>query len=527
MACRTFAGARLTAVLLAMAAMAAMAAVAQEPVPVVRFTVDRFVVEGDNPLSEARTQAVLAPFTGEHAGVDGLLAAADTLEGAIQDAGVAFQRVVLPPQALHDGVVVLRVVAFKVSQVEVRGAQHHSEANVRRSVPALKEGETPEVAAIARHLAVANRRPWKTTTLTFRESEREAAGLDATLEVEDRRPWSLWSGLGNTGSAPTGPLRWSVGGHFGNLFDRDHSLNASFTTSPGHAGQVQQWAIGYGAPVYGVGGAFSGYYVRSDVDTGRVLDLFDVSGAGTFAGLLYTQELGRRGRLSHRLSVGVDDRHFDNEVILAGTGTDIARDVRSRPASLHYAAEYTSDDWGLDFRLHYARNLESGGDNDDSAYGASRAGAEAGWDALRGGAAFSWSLPARWAARALFDGQYANEALTPGEQFGAGGASSVRGFSEREISGDDGLRASFELWPPAVSNTGPRFLIFADLGRVRFESAPAPGGQRTDTIASIGTGLRWGWKEHLSLQLDVGAIVEGTDTREHGARGHLNVLVQY
>ena len=71
--------------------------------PVVRFEVERFVVEGDNPLSEARTREVLAPFTGEHAGVDGLLAAADALERAIQEAGVPFQRVVLPPQPLHDG----------------------------------------------------------------------------------------------------------------------------------------------------------------------------------------------------------------------------------------------------------------------------------------------------------------------------------------------------------------------------------------------------------------------------------------
>ena len=519
---------RWIAMFLAGATAAAVVAVApaQEATPVVRFEVERFVVEGDNPLSEAQTRSVLDPFTGEHAGVDGLLAAADALEQAIRDVGVAFQRVVLPPQSLQDGEVVLRVAVFTVAGVEVRGAQHHSEANVRRSVPALREGETPDTGAIARALAVANRQLWKTTTLTFRESGTEAEGLDAVLGVEDRPPRLVWSGLNNTGSASTGLWRWSLGGSAGNLFDRDHTLDASFTTSPGHAGQVRQWGIGYGLPVYGLGGMLSGYFVRSDAETGRVLDAFDVSGAGKFGGVLYTQEFERRGRLFHRLAAGIDDRHFDNDVVFAGV--NFGQDVRSRPLSLHYAAEYAGDDWDLDFRLQYARNLESGGDNGDGAYHRNRAGAEAGWDAFRGGATLSRPLPAGWAVRGVFEGQYANEALIPGEQFGLGGIGSVRGFSEREVSGDDGLRASLELWSPAVpGGDGLWFLVFTDMGRMRFKGVPPASSPRDDTIASIGAGARWHWKEHVALQLDVGVVVEGTPAREHGARGHLNVLVRY
>ncbi len=515
----------LAVVLLAIAvAMTPAQAQTRAAAPVVRFQVERFVVEGENPLSEKRTRAVLAPFTGEHAGVDGLLAAADALERAIWEAGVAFQRVVLPPQSLRDGEVLLRVAVFKVARVEVRGARHHSEANVRRSVPALREGETPATGALARSLAMANRQPWKATTVTFRESETEAEGLDATLAVEDRRPWLFWSGLGNTGSAPTGPWRWSVGGSVGNLFDRDHAMNASYTTSPGHASRVRQWALGYSAPVYALGGTLSGYYVRSDVDSGRVLDLFDVSGAGAFGGVLYTHEFERWGRWMHRLSAGVDDRRFDSDAVFGGMDV-AAPPVRSRPVSLHYGAEYAGDDWGLDVRLSYARNVEWGGDNHDAAYHGNRAGAEVGWDVVRGGATVSWALSAGWSVRGVFEGQVAEEALIQGEQFGVGGADSVRGFAEREVSGDDGARASLELWLPAVPWTGVRPLLFADAGRVR--NAPVSGGPSNDTIASVGGGLRWSWKEHVALALDVGVVVEGTATREDGARGHVNVLVRY
>ena len=519
---------RISRTLLACLAPAVLAGAMTGPVqaqtPVVRFVVERFEVEGDNPLSRPRTQEILAPYTGEHAGVDGLLAAADALERAIEEAGVAFQRVVLPPQSLQEGTVVLRVAVLRVARVEVRGAKHHSAANVRRGVPSLREGETPDTGAIARDMAVANRLGWKIVNLTFRESETDPGGLDAVLEVRDRRPWLAWSGLDNTGSADTGPFRWSLGASAGNLFDRDHSVNASYVTSPGHAGQVSQWAVSYTAPLHGPGGTLSAYYVRSDVDTGRVLDAFDVSGAGEFAGLQYTRELRRRGRLSQRLSVGIDDRRFDNEVLFGGS--DIAPPaVRSRPVSLGWAGEYAGDGWGLDVRVQYARSLGGGSGNDDTAYGLNRAGARAGWDALRGGATLTRSSPGGWTARGLVDGQLANEALIAGEQFGVGGAGSVRGFSEREVAGDDGVRGSVELWSPAVAETGMRFLVFADAGRV---SAAADDDARPgDTIASVGAGLRWSWKEHVALLLDVGVIVEGTATREDGAHGHLNLQVRY
>lgn len=519
---------RTSRALLALLAWVVLAGAATAPAaaqtPVVRFVVERFAVEGDNPLSPTRTQEILAPFTGEHAGVDGLLAAADALEREIERAGVAFQRVVLPPQSLAQGTVVLRVAVFTVARVEVRGARHHSEANVRRSVPALREGETPDTGAIARDMAVANRQGWKTASLTFRESETDPEGLHAVLEVEDRRPWLVWSGLDNTGSAETGRFRWSLGASAGNLLDRDHTVSASYVTSPGHAGQVRQWAGSYAVPVYGLAGTLSAHYVRSDVDTGRVLDSFDVSGAGEFAGVRYTQELRRRGRLSHRLSVGLDDRRFDTEVVFGGSDEG-PPEVRSRPLSLGYAAEYAGDGWGVDARVQYARSLSGGSGNDDAAYAGNRAGARAGWDALRGGATLTLSLPAGWTARGVVDGQVAGEALVAGEQFGLGGASSVRGFSEREIAGDDGVRASVELWSPAVAPAGARFLAFADAGRM--SSAPGGAGPRRDTIASVGAGLRWSPGEHVALSVDVGVVVEGTATRESGAHGHLNLVVRY
>ena len=115
---------------------------AQE-IPLVKFTVDRFEVSGENPLSDEETQAILEPFIGDHVGLEGLLTAAETLQEAIQESGTPFTRVILPRQTLQEGVVQLEVIALTVSKVHVSGAEHHSEENIRRSVPDLEEGQQP------------------------------------------------------------------------------------------------------------------------------------------------------------------------------------------------------------------------------------------------------------------------------------------------------------------------------------------------------------------------------------------------
>ena len=94
---------RLAWFILAIVAFWGGPALADEPPPV-KFTVQRFQVDGDNPLDSTATAAALAPFLGEYASIDGLLAAKDALEHAFAAAGFSFHRASLPPQDLTSGV---------------------------------------------------------------------------------------------------------------------------------------------------------------------------------------------------------------------------------------------------------------------------------------------------------------------------------------------------------------------------------------------------------------------------------------
>jgi hemolysin activation/secretion protein len=478
----------------------------------IRFEVKGFLVEGDNPLGEDETRELLGAYVGGQEGLGGLEAAVNALQARLQEKDLIWHRVTLPAQTLEDGVVRLKVVEFRVGDITVSGNQHFSDANIRAGVPALRPGISPAAALLSRQLLLANEHTAKEVELKIRAAE-EPEEVDVVLEVVDRRPWSLFAGINNTGTDQTGELRATIGFQHSNLFQRDHSLTATYTTSPDDFSAVQQYGGFYRVPFYDISGVLSAFAVRSDVDSGTVAGSFDVTGRGDFYGLGYRQLFTPRGAYTHSAEIGLQDRYFDNEVFFleaAGIrGSDLGVDVRSRPLSLAYGGTYRFKQGTGGFDVAFVHNIPGGSENDDDAYGLARYQASVDWWALRLAAVLDYSLPRGWLARARFDGQYADQALIPGEQFGIGGERSVRGFDERVVSGDAGFSASVEAWTPPLKYD-VRLLVFGDLGVVENEDH-LPGETRSLTLGSTGVGLRWYWKDQLSLQADFAYILQGID----------------
>jgi len=489
---------------------------AQEQVPVVSFTVTEFAIEGKNPLDKAVTDKILAPYLGNHRGLDRLFQAVARFEKAILDSGHSFYRVVLPPQTMEGGRIILKVVAIKVAKIKISGNRYFSDANIRASVPGLKPGTTPNTRELARQLIVANHHASKQVTIRMKQGDQPDS-VDVELAVRDQKPWRLFTTLNNTGSTATGDLRFTAGFQYSNLFDLDHAITASYTTSPGHAGDVQQFGFNYRLPLYRLSGDLALFFTSSDVNTGRVAQVFDVSGAGRFKGLTYTQTFNNTGSYRHQASLAVEDRVFDNNVSFQGTPLGV--DVRSRPLTLGYHGEYVRERSRLNFDISYTRNLPSGRKNNNATYDASRpgTGADAEWQALRFSVNASHELPRKWLLNGALAGQYTGEPLISGEQFGVGGVNSVRGFEERGASGDKGLRGSLEVWTPSAPfMKNLRMLGFVDAGYVRTLKT-APGTLGSDTLLSAGVGLRWQWKNQINLQLDYGQSLR--DARTAGAGG--------
>lgn len=509
----------------------ATAQTAAPPVETPKFEISRFAVEGNSLLTEQEVAERTGAFTGTGRTFADVQLALDALQQAYRDRGWGAVTVILPEQELKDGVVRLRVVEGKVRKVAITGNRHHDEANVRHALPALREGATPNLDELARNIQLANENPTRQVAVTMRTGQQEG-DVEADVEVDDRKPSRFFASADNSGTNETGRYRVGLGYQHANLFNQDHVATVQWVTSPEQIDDVNIFGAGYRIPVYAWNGMFDFVAGYSDVDSGTVQGLFNVSGKGTVAGARYTQFLKRLGTaFEHRLAAGLDYRKYDNDVILVGGSPNLVPDYTVRPASLTYSATVRQARGRGGFYVAFNQNIPGGSKGGDADFAAARAGADADYHLWRYGADGAVDIYRDWQGRINFNGQYSSEPLVPGEQFGIGGANSVRGFLEREISNDRGYSAQFELYTPnfaSLLNAADwqmRALAFFDTGYVRRNDA-LPGEVARESIAGAGVGIRLGYRD-LNIRFEWATVTQpgGTqgsgDDRIHAAIGYI------
>lgn len=504
-----FAGPRacVAALALALAPAAQAQDLVSTPAPLA-FAVSGFEVRGDSPLPPDAVQALLAPFTGPQVTLARLQEAAAALEAALHARGHRLHHVVLPPQSIGERVV-LEVVPVRLARVEVRGARHAGEDNVRRSLPELREGHAPNLHRLAAQTALANESPVRQVQVALSESD-EPDRVDATVRVRDQRPWQLAVGLSNHGSDATGRERLTLVGRHANLGDRDLELLAAYTTAPARAGDVRQMGLSARWPWYDAGGLLAFTATRSDIsgDFGA----FTSRGAGRVLALAWTLPLPTGGQAQHHVSVGIEDRLFEAARI---DGQPVAglRDRRSRPLVVGYAGRSEAGQsqsqslsrWGVEA----AANTDTGQGNDLAAYQSENPRITTSrWRMLRASAHHQQAV-ARWTVTARAQAQHSAHALIAGEQFGLGGPTTVRGTrDERPLAGDGGLLLSLEVAAPPAAG-GLQGVAFVDAGWLRNAPPRTAYFPASDRIASAGVGVRLRG-EGVSLSVDYGRIIVGS-----------------
>ena len=517
------------AILATAAAGAGAAMQAADPAPI-RFEISRFDVTGNSLLPAAVVDRAVAPYAGKERDFGDVQRALEALEAAYQQAGYSVVTVELPEQELDRGVVQLRVVQARIGRIAVTNNRHADEANVRRSLPGLQVGQTPNIADVSGSLKLANDNPARKIALKL-QGGTAADEVDAVLDVTDEQPWKVMANFDNTGTGQTGKTHAGFVLQHANLFNRDHVLSLQYTTTVENPGRVKVYGVGYHVPLYALGDSLDFFGSYSNVDSGNVTaGVFDlaVSGKGAVYGARYTHNLAKRGRYASQLVLGVDYKAFRNSIVLLGQ--ELGNDVTVRPLSATYQGTWTLPDSELAGSAALVRNVPGGSRCSKEDFMRARLHASDDYTLLRLSGSYSRLLPGDWQARAIVNAQLTGDALVPGEQFGAGGVSSVRGFAEREIANDAGAGGNLELYTPNLCGKLAwqcRALAFYDTAHVTRKHA-LPGELQGTTIASAGLGLRVLLSGHVNLQLDYGHVLRGGATgRDDANRLHVRLGLSY
>lgn len=503
--------------------------------PIGRFEITRFEVEGNTLLSPEAMRALLAPYAGKSRDFGHVQRALEALETAYHQRGYKLVQVVLPEQELNQGVVRLRVVETRIGAVKVQGNQFFDAANIRRSLPGLREGEVPAIDDVSASLRMANESPVKKTTLNLQSGEQEGV-VDAVLKVQDEKPWTIGMNVDNAGQPATGAHNVGVSFQHANVWGLDHILSLQYQTTLEDPNKVGVYGVGYHIPLYGLGDSIDLFGSYSDVDAGTVLTALgnmNISGRGTVLGARYNQTLARRGEYDAKLIYGIDYKAYQSNAQIPGVSVQLGRDVTVRPLSLTYTGSWTPSSSQVNYYMSAIYNLAGGENGSSSDFSQVRAGATAWYKMLRFGASFSQALANDWQVRLMLNGQYTADALVPGEQFGAGGASSVRGYREREIANDKGFYASAEIYTPNLCARLPwdgaqcRALAFID-GAKLASSKPLANAQARNDISSVGVGMRITLQKNLAMQLDLGhAMASAGATSSDDNRLHFKMSLAY
>ena len=495
---------------------------------VLRFAIDRYVVEGASLLGQAEIDAAVAPYVGKNKDFSDVQRALEAVEESYFKRGYTAVRVSLPEQELEKGTVRFHVVEGRFGKVAVKDNRYASEANVLNALPSVRPGGVPRSRQIARELKLANENPARQMNVVLKAGEKDEE-VDANVIVTDSKPSAWGLTLDNTGSPETGRTRLGVSYRHANLFDKDHVASVQYLISPEQPSRVTVLGGSYKIPLYQSGDSLEFFAGYSDVNS-VVGGLGNFKGGGLLFSARYNHPLQRMGAFDPRLSFGLDWRNF-RRIEVAGSPLPIFNEIVVMPLSATYAAQAKFARSDLGFNVSLSANqtgMSKGAEADFAAYDTNPAAPKphANYGVVRYGASYSQLVGDDWQFRAALTGQRSNDVLVQGEQMRLGGADAVRAFSEGSENGESGARWNLEIYYPAFGegSVRTRALIFYDTGEVR----PANGAKVF--ITGAGFGLRTNFSEVVSLRLDVAQILhEGNDPSQRVGdwRAHIGLSATF
>jgi hemolysin activation/secretion protein len=430
-----------------------------------------------------------------------------------------------PPQDVSTGVVQLIVLVAKLGQVRTEGNQWFASGLLTRDIR-LKAGNEITSQTLLEDMDLLNQNPFRQVDLVYARGT-DFGMTDILLRVRDRTPDRVYAGYDDTGNESTGLGRVFAGINLGNVWGEDQQFSYQYTRSTDFD-QLQAHSASYSIPLpwrntFEIFGDWAEARTNSE-------GIIYLTGKTWEVGARYTIPLPMLGpSFSQSFDFGADYKWSNNNLAFGGTQV-FTSPVNIVQGVLGYTAAMTDSHGSTQGSLTgFYSPGGLGGLNHDSDLEVQRAGAQAQYEYIQLNLRRIERLPADFTAVLSILGQGSSARLLPIDQFGMGGALSVRGYDERIVNGDDGVSAQLEFRTPSrhLLNGIPdqtQALVFVDAGR-DWERDPIPG-EVDKTLAGAGPGLRMSIGTHGTIKVDYGWQLERLSGTRRG-RPHISAVISY
>lgn len=491
------------------AAESGTSATASRP-PAKSLYITEYRVLGVHALSRAEVESAVYPFLGPERTQEDVDQARAALEKAYQAKGYQTVFVQIPQQTVKKGVVMLQVTEGTVGRLRVNGSRYFSPSQIKAQAPSMAPGTVVDFNQVSRDIVALNQLPDRKVTPVMRAGEIPGT-VDIDLNVKDTLPLHGSVELNNRYSANTTPLRINGSVSYNNLWQLGHSAGFSFQVAPQNIDDAEVFSGYYIARFSNLNWLSLmalGTYQNSNVST---LGGSAVAGKGQTAGLRAIINLPNGKDFYHSISLGLDYKHYDQDMTVAGS--HIATPTTYYPLSASYNANWVGKRRNTQLNTEIDLGLRGLGSNLDELNN-SRFKADGNYILIRGDFSHTQDLPGGAQAYAKFQGQVADQPLLSNEQISGGGLSTVRGYLESTVLGDNGIFGTLELRSPSLGGWSHgavdewRVYVFGDAGMTSVIN-PLPQQQERFSLASFGVGTRLRLWNHLNGSLDVGVPLIG------------------
>lgn len=519
--------------------------------PEVPPTTDRFLaneirVTGSTMLEPEEIRAITAPLEGTEVTIEDLRRTADRITQLYLERDFITSRAVLADQEIVDGIVEIRVVEGKLSDIQIEGNTHINQSYIRDRIE-LGAGVPLSTSKLEDQLRLLRTNP---LFENIEASLRAGEGLGESVlmvRVTEAPRFGASASVDNYSPPSVGSERLVLSARYRNLTGLGDELAAGYNRST--AGGTDVFDFSYRIPLNAMDGTLQ---LRAAPSRNQVLREaaprpvvqgsqqapLEISGERELYEMSFRQPLIRSPREEFALSLGFSYQNgqtflFDNPFSF-GIGPN--EDGESRTSVFQFGQEYVRRDtkgaWAFRSSFNFGTGLFDATDSYDGFAALSPAQAQqiSQVDTIPDGQFFSWlgqiqrvqRLGENNLAIAQLDVQLTPDPLLPAHQFVIGGGLSVRGFRQNARSGDNGFRFSLEdriaLGRNAAGLPTFQLIPFIDAGGVwNVSSNPnTPLDQRF--LVGTGIGLLWEPEPRVRIRLDYAIPLIELDDRGNNAQ---------